>query len=221
MVTHTAHIILCYRWQVKVQYRSSGCRGCSLWPPFWYHYYPSSKTLKELWKPRFFFCAHKELKCHVERLFIYLFSICLLDISGVCSWQNKAETSKRPPWEYFQAKVEKWKELFVLSSPRRQSRRRAWCPSGSAGRPAACPAGWGWGPGSDMSSSTPRTARCASSTPRRQRSVSSMMSAVSLRSCTAVRVCFVLFFLLFTGLKFEAWMSQRDKHKEIQSWDRQ
>lgn len=68
----------------------------------------------------------------------------------------------------------------LLSLPAGQSPRRAWCQSGSAGRPAACPAGWGWGLESDMSNSIPRTARYASSTLRRQRSVLSTMNAVSL-----------------------------------------
>lgn len=67
-----------------------------------------------------------------------------------------------------------------LSSCGGQSCRHAWCLSGSAGRPAACPVGWGWGRESDMSNSIPRTAHCASSTRRRLRSVSSTISAVSL-----------------------------------------
>lgn len=75
------------------------------------------------------------------------------------------------------------------SFPVGQSRRRVWCRSGSAGRPAVCPVGWAWGPESDTSNSIPRTARSASSTRRRRRSVWSTTNAVSLSFCLAVWVC--------------------------------
>lgn len=87
------------------------------------------------------------------------------------------------------------KTLF-FPFPGVQSCPHVWCQSGSAGQPAVCPVGWGWGLESDMSNSTLRMAHCASSTQRKRRSVWSTMNAVSLSLYITVcwlEFCFCLF----------------------------
>lgn len=89
----------------------------------------------------------------------------------------------------------KCRVLFVfVSFPGEQSHLHVWCRSGSAGRPAVCPVGWGWGPESDMSNSILKMARCASSTLKKPRSVSSMMNAVSLSLCASAHTHLSLLF---------------------------